>query len=166
MNKIPATSQIISGDGAWFIFRDEERVIAAHNSILAKETIFINGEIVSERRSVKMKSGHHFNFKGNAYEIEFLVGKSFMEVECSLIKDGKCIERFKAFNRYQSELKASTRFWILVISGFMLGLLMSLLIGYLKMPFLYPSMMCIGMYFLINRMTKGKREFIVEKIDM
>jgi hypothetical protein len=50
VNKIPAISQFNFPDGAWFIFKDGDREIAAHNSILCLERIFINGKLVLKKK--------------------------------------------------------------------------------------------------------------------
>lgn len=94
MNKIPATSQFNFPDGIWFIFRDGDREIAAHNSILSLERIFINGKLASKRRSLSKISNHHFVFEDNSYDIDTVVsGWKRGRTECFLIKDGVCIKK-------------------------------------------------------------------------
>ena len=51
MSKIPATSQVTPFGGIWFVFRDGDREIVAHNSLLSKESVYINQKVVSKNRS-------------------------------------------------------------------------------------------------------------------
>ena len=98
MRKIPITSQLIPLEGLWFIFKDGDHEIAAHNSLLAKESVFVNGEIVSENRSLNRIGKHQFMFDGNEYEVVFNVFKIIKcEMECSLFKNSICVGKFKTY---------------------------------------------------------------------
>ena len=59
-----------------------------------EEEIYVNDELVSEKRSFGFKSRHDFNYQDNAYAVEFkmqnmLTGK----LECSFFKAGKLVKQ-------------------------------------------------------------------------
>jgi hypothetical protein len=94
VNKIPPNSQVSVLKGFWFIFQDGDREIAAWASALTfREQVFINKQLLSEKRSLNIKSKHHLILEENVYEIvfnisNFLTGK----LNCSLIKDDVLLE--------------------------------------------------------------------------
>jgi hypothetical protein len=134
MNNIPVTSQY-TPMGIWFIFRDGERVIADHNSLLGKESIFINGKIVSKKRTLNRRSNHSFNFEENTYEIDIFTHNTFKELECHLKKDGIYLDRLKVYDGLKPRYKSSTRFVLIGLSGLLIGFLISLLVNYFKISF-------------------------------
>jgi len=80
-------------DGYWFYFEDEGTQIVAHGSALSgKETVFVDREIVSTKRSFSRKSIHDFHYKGHAYQIVFFM-ESILSgtLSCSLYKNGELI---------------------------------------------------------------------------
>jgi hypothetical protein len=94
VNKIPAISQFNFPDGVWFIFRDGDREIAAHNSILCLERIFINGKLASKRRSIFRISNHYFVFEDNSYNVKIVVSDwKSGRTECFLKKDDIYIKK-------------------------------------------------------------------------
>lgn len=79
--------------GYWFYFDDKGTQIAAHGSALSgKETVFIDGEIASTKRSLSRKSTHDFQYKGHNYQIVFFMGSVLKgTLSCSLYKEGELV---------------------------------------------------------------------------
>ncbi|MEC8225559.1 MAG: hypothetical protein VX010_05350, partial [Pseudomonadota bacterium] len=81
--------------GYKFYFQDGDNQIACFGHIMSgKEKIYVNDELVSEKRSFGFKSHHDFNYQGNAYAVDFamqniLTGK----LECSFYKTGKLVKQ-------------------------------------------------------------------------
>ncbi|GIU11250.1 MULTISPECIES: hypothetical protein [unclassified Shewanella] len=79
-------------NGYWYYFNDQDVRITAHGSgYSGKETIYVNDEVVSDKRNlVKMNSCHKFCHLGNDYEVRFKV-TSLMKatVECSLYRNNQ-----------------------------------------------------------------------------
>lgn len=77
--------------GYKFYFQDGDNQIACFGHIMSgKEQIYVNDELVSEKRSFGFKSHHDFNYQDTAYAVDFemqniLTGK----LECSFYKAGK-----------------------------------------------------------------------------
>jgi hypothetical protein len=97
MNNIPQESQASLLKGYWFIFKDGDRSIAAHGSTLTgQERIFVNGQLVSKQRSLRMTNTHHFNWEESAYDVTFrMPGLLSGKLDCSLAKDGVLVGCFK-----------------------------------------------------------------------
>jgi hypothetical protein len=150
VNKIPDISQFNFPDGVWFIFRDGDRQIAAHNSILGLERIFINGKLASKRRSLARRSSHQFIFEGNIYAVTTIVSKGKnSKTECSLLKDDVCISRSIMHSEINVK-KVSLRKQLFVL---LLCFPIIMLIGYLavslRIPLLFPSLillLLVGLY--------------------
>lgn len=54
-----------------------------------KERVWLDGQLVSERRTIRRRSCHAINVDNKLYELEFYVAKLLSgEVHCTLIEDG------------------------------------------------------------------------------
>jgi hypothetical protein len=75
--------------GYWFYFEDAGLKITAFGSgFSGKEIIYINDEIVSEKRNYRIKSTHCFDYAGNTYEVSFEMKNMLTgELVCSLTKN-------------------------------------------------------------------------------
>jgi hypothetical protein len=164
MSKIPATSRVTPFRGTWFVFMDGEREIVAHNSLLAKESIFVNQKVVSEKRSLNRIGKHQFIFEGNEYEVIFNVLQiSKGEMECSLVKDGTCIEKFRTY--YKSEL-AKLGYLEKFIIGFVIMIFASSFAIFFKIPPLFPSITGAGIYLLIIGKANKGGKIVIEKANV
>jgi hypothetical protein len=164
MSKIPATSQVTPFGGTWFIFRDGEREIVAHNSLLSKESVFVNRTVVSENRSLNRIGKHQFIFEGNEYEVIFNVLKiSKGEMECSLVKDGTCIGKFKTYYKSDpSKLSYLEKF----IIGFVIMIFASSFAVFFKISPLFPSITGASIYLLIVGKANKGGKVIIEKANV
>lgn len=164
MRKIPTTSQLIPLEGLWFIFKDGDREIAAHNSHLAKESIFINGEIVSENRSLNRVGKHQFMFEGNEYEVVFDVSKIIKcEMECSLFKNNLCIGKFKTY--YKSE-PSKISYLEQGIICFLITIFANSFAILFQIPIFFPLITGLSIFILvISKFNKGS-EFTIEEINV
>ena len=58
--------------GIWFYFSDGDRSIIFHmDSFSGRETIFVDGTKVSQKRSWRLLSEHVFNYQGDSFEVTF-----------------------------------------------------------------------------------------------
>jgi hypothetical protein len=165
MNKIPLTSQISIFNGIWFVFRDGDREIAAHCSILGLERTFVNGRLIFKKRSFSKTSNYQFEFEGNLYEVLVLVYKlETTQTECSLIKDGICIEKFRAhYKIYSTPMPVMMQLFMVLIGLPILLLFMHITI-FFKIPlWLYFLISGIGIYSIpIVYVVKKRLRFIIE----
>ena len=84
--------------GYKFYFQDGDDQIACFGSYFTgKEEVYINDELVSEKRNINVKSKHQFELSGNTFNVKFemlniLTGK----LQCSLFKNkNSCTILFK-----------------------------------------------------------------------
>lgn len=104
--------------GYWFYFDDEGAQIVAFASALnGKEVVFVDDEIVSNKRSFSLKTPHTFEHNGRHYELviaceNLLTGA----LSCSLFKDGILLS-----NTRKSYFQSLKSFFIVT---FLIGLVM------------------------------------------
>lgn len=81
-------------EGYNFHFDIDGHHIHSHaSSMSGKEIVYVDGEIVSERKSLKKHSRIELNLGENKYEIEFYMVSMFKgELHCILIKEGVHVE--------------------------------------------------------------------------
>ncbi|PKG55468.1 hypothetical protein [Shewanella sp. GutDb-MelDb] len=86
-----AMDKVSITNGYWYCFNDKEVRVTAHGSgFSGLETIYINGEVVVEKRNFGMKSAHEFCYLGNNYEVTFQVSNLLTAaVVCTLYKNGE-----------------------------------------------------------------------------
>ena len=159
MNKIPTSFQASLFRGFWFIFRDAEKEIAAHASAInGQEHIFVNGKLISEKRSLSKTSEHQFTVNDNTYTVMFFVPQILQgKMECSLIKDGKCIQAFRTYPRQKSII-------IEALVLLLFGTICVFFISFFKLPlWLIFFVLAINVAMVISHETKN---VIVEKIDV
>lgn len=156
MNKIPLKSQVSLLKGFWFIFQDGDREIAAHGSALTgHEQIFVNKQLVSERRSLSMTSRHQFTLEEDVYEIVFHVPNILTgKMDCSLIKDGALLECFKT--SYKFKFRTAK-----IIGSTLLGALIGFLSGYFNLPFWPLLILCV--FFIAFFAARETRNIVIEK---
>jgi len=121
---LPEKTQSSLTKGLWFVHNDGLNTIKIFGSTTGKEKVYLNEELVSERRSLKLKSEHHFQDKEkNEYEVKFnTINLIKGEMDCLIIKNNEVVKSFKTtFNRGKNfTLK---RFLILIVSCFIFALL-------------------------------------------
>ena len=94
---IPETSEASIRKGNWFIFPDGEHTIQIWGSNLnGKEQVFLNGQLVSEQRSMKLNSAHTFTTpQGVRYEVLFgSPGLLKGVLTCTVTKNGVPVKTF------------------------------------------------------------------------
>lgn len=79
--------------GYWFYFDHEGTQIAAHGSALSgQETVFMDGEVASTKRSFSRKSTHDFQYQGHNYQVVFFMESMLTgTLSCSLYKEGEFV---------------------------------------------------------------------------
>ncbi|NRA62386.1 MAG: hypothetical protein HRU25_16095 [Psychrobium sp.] len=112
--------------GFRFHFEDDGReIIATGSAFTGKEEIFVNGENVSDKRTVKVSSTHHFTIDEDQYELEFHMVKILTsELDCILIKNGTHLKtlKFQAIKSPWDLLKS-------LLGGLLIGSVIGAVIG-------------------------------------
>jgi hypothetical protein len=169
MNRIPLTSQFSLFKGIWFVFRDGDREIAHHNSILGLERIFINGKLIFKKRilsQISKTNKRQFTFEGNLYEVLILISKvQTTQIECSLVKDGVHLDKLKAYYKLDGIPIPVKKQLVLCLPGAILTVYFAI---FFNIPFwLYLPILVISVYApIITYMIKKHMRLIVEKIDI
>lgn len=81
--------------GYWFYFDDEGTQIVVFASALSgKEVVFVDDEIVSSKRTFRLKATHSFEHKGHQYEVIIAMENLIKAtLSCSLQKDGTLLNK-------------------------------------------------------------------------
>jgi hypothetical protein len=84
-------STVTIRNGYWFFFEDQGTEIAVNASAFSgKETVYMNDNPVSEKRSMGVISLHNFQYNGKHYRIKFdVLNILTQKIECTLYVDGK-----------------------------------------------------------------------------
>jgi hypothetical protein len=164
MTNIPSTSQANAFTGLWFVFRDDNRKIAAHVSTTGEETIFVNGRTASKKKPIKDTSIHRLTLDGNVYEIVFIATKtSTVNLECSLTKNGVCLESFKACCKDKfSTLHSIMHSPFALILSFLFWLLIRSFHLPLYLLIMMVSCHCVFCYYFY-RMKNG---FVIHRVNI
>lgn len=118
--------------GYKFYFQDGDNQIACFGSFFTgKEEVYINDDLVSSKRSVGVRSEHHFEFAGNSYQIAYEMKNIISgRLECTFYKNKKLM---KQQEQTSIALIKEPKKAVLFIGGcFLVGLLS----GYLGFIFL------------------------------
>ncbi len=122
MNDIPQESKGSFKEGIWFVFQHLGFTIVAGGKINGKEFVYVNGELVSEKRSIKTNSKHHFSYSNSNYSVNFKVNNMFTSnMDCSLICNGEKVKTLNARLIFYPKQYAIQLFFylsIFVIIGF------------------------------------------------
>ena len=104
MNEVPNKTNFSFIRGYWFAFSDGNAEISAGGSaITGIEYIYVNGELVSEKRSLAKTSKHSFVIGDTNYEIVFhVINMLKSTMECSLLKNGEIVKKYKTL--YKNKL--------------------------------------------------------------
>ena len=89
--------------GYWFYFDDEGTQIVAHVSALTgKEVVFVDDEIVSNKRNFRLQATHSFAHKERQYEVTIaMVSLIKGAINCRLQRDGVLLHKTsKSFHQH------------------------------------------------------------------
>jgi hypothetical protein len=164
MNIIPPTSQANAFTGLWFIFRDGNRKIAAHVSTMGRESVFIDGKLISKRKPVEDSSIHRFTLDRNRYEVSFLaINTVTINLECSLTKNNVRIEAFKACCQHDLNIRHPMSLPLISLFGLLVGLFFRSLRLPLPLLIILISISCCIVYLFLNKNKKG---FVINRINV
>jgi hypothetical protein len=157
---LPEKSEGSIKNGIWFVYEDGSNLFHIWiSAISGKEKIYLNGQIVSEGRTVKKNSALNFQDSDGAnYEVKFkiisLVKGTMM---CSLIKNGELIKTFKSTSVQDKKFNVK-RFLIIILASIPLGLLPFIV----KNIFIVNGLVMIYIIMLII-LTRKPVQFIIEE---
>jgi hypothetical protein len=120
------SNDVTYGEGYHFYFEVDGHHIHAYGSAKSgKEKVFVDDELVAEKRSFSFKSCLSFTLDENLYEVEFNMAKVFTgELHCTLIKNGTHVRtQKKALKSYFHLTKKRFLVWLplCVLLGFVFG---------------------------------------------
>lgn len=118
-----AMDKVSITNGYWYYFNDEKVRITAHGSgFSGLETIYINDEVVAEKRNLGMKSSHEFCYSGNDYEVTFQVSNLLTAaVVCTLYKNGEYVATETKAYLKMSTKAALKRVFMFFLAGILFG---------------------------------------------
>jgi hypothetical protein len=157
---IPNKSEASLKKGNWFIYNDGMNAIQVWGSNLnGKEKIYLNNELVSEQRSVKMQSSHNFKDNdGQHYEVKFKT-ESLLKgaLECTIKKEDTVLKVFKT--RYiKGKNFTLKRFLILILASAIFGFT----IATYKLPD-FTLIIFLLLVLIIHFKTRDNGEIIIEE---
>lgn len=96
METLPTESVASIKDGFWFVFRSGNHFIRAWgSSATGMERVYVDENLVSERRTVSKDSVHSFSVGGEDYAIAFKTTSILKgDLQCRLFKNGTVIKAY------------------------------------------------------------------------
>lgn len=125
---IPDKSEASLKNGNWLIHNDGFNLIQVWGSnVNGKEKVYLNNELVSEQRSIKMQSRHNFTDKsGRNYEVIFETGNLLRgSLKCILKRDDSILRTFKT-EYLKGKNFTLKRFLIIILASVIFGVLKSI----------------------------------------
>ena len=158
---IPQESNWSIKGGTWFVFKNEKFFIAIHGASSGTETIYIDGEIASQKRSIKRQSSHEITHeKLGQIEVDFNTTnllKAEMTVEIKI--NGQLVKVFET--KYQSpKIKYFLKRFLISI-GISIPLAVIGTIIKLNQTVMLIFMMLLVMMSYKWRSKKGKGELLI-----
>ncbi|AXG72058.1 hypothetical protein KORDIASMS9_04320 [Kordia sp. SMS9] len=156
---LPTTSQGSIAKGIWLVHNDGVNTIRFFGSNTGKEKVFLNEELVSERRNLKLQSVHEFqDDRGNNYEIRFTTTSIFKgSMLCSIYKNTELIKNFTTSFRRGKNFTL-LRFLILIL----VSIAYTIISVKLKLPE-YVFFIFLFVLFTIHFSTRKPTEIIIEE---
>ena len=122
--------------GYKFYFQDGDNQIACFGSYFTgKEEVFVNDELVSDKRNQKIASGHLFKHGKDDFEVRFEMRNILSgRLECSLYKNGQFIKSYQKSSLLNNSPRASLKviagcFFGGLVGGYLLITILELLLG-------------------------------------
>ncbi|ESP90935.1 MULTISPECIES: hypothetical protein [Pseudoalteromonas] len=149
--------------GATFIFKvDSNEIVYKCSPFSGKELVSVNGNLVSESQSYKLKSSHRFVVDGVKYEVNF-ESKDLIngDNECSLVKEGQLIKLYKL--KYIKPPKKPIYYWIppLVLGALAgVGITQGILPIWLCIVFSVLAFVIVFIFELISNMENWECEVV------
>lgn len=97
-SEVEMVDEVVSyREGFSFDFTDADHNISVRcSSITGKETVYVDDNLVAEKRSFRRKSSMNFNIGEDSYEVEFNVVNMLKgETHCTLIKNEAHLKTIK-----------------------------------------------------------------------
>lgn len=123
---LPSQPQASLRRGIWFVFPLPEGTVHAWGSCLSGlERVYVDGQLVSERRSARRASSHAFDVRGRPHTLVFRSSDLLKgRLECSVAAEGKWLAGAAA--RFAGRRRASVlRLALCVVGGIGAGVLLS-----------------------------------------
>ena len=136
-NKIMETTKNTDSwlGGIWFYFSDGDRSIIIHGgSFSGRETIFVDGTKVSQKRSWRLMSEHVFNYQGDSFKVTYqvLVLKGILKVDVlknGVLLDSEIRDTVESLTGYQFSRKKKN-IWLEILGWWICGGLVGLVVGF------------------------------------
>jgi len=167
---IPDKSEGSLKKGIWFVFEHDGNKIGIWGSSLnGKEIVYLNDQIISEKRNLKFKGNHQFkDNNGNEFNVLFTTTNVIKgELKCEVLKNGVRIKTFTA--KYIKSKYFDLKYFIIFI---VFAMLFGVFMGILKVSeeIFFTILLAIITIFLILKIGKntgtGKNvNFLIDEID-
>lgn len=166
--QIPENSDASVKNGIWLIHQDEDNVIQLWSSTLTgNEKIYLNNNLVSEKRSYKKNSHHSFKDSDqNEYRVQYrTIHRRHGPIECVVFKNDVEIRKFKIQYIRNSNLKPILMYFlILILILIPLGIILQLLtkMGYFEKelgPLFLLALALVLLYFRLPDLLYGSMSF-------
>lgn len=163
----PLESHASIKEGIWFVFNEGNHIIHVWGSLLSgKESIFVDEQLVSEKRSIKQNSEHIFTIENNEYIVKVsAVHQLNGPLECHLIKNG--ISQSSYICKYERGEKAKQ--YLFLVTMLLIGIIgtpISLIMNSsLPTVLLFFSIFIVTIVLIKRNSPFKKGEFIFEKIE-
>ena len=124
--------------GIWFYFSDGDRSIIFHmDSFSGRETIFVDGTKVSQKRSWRLLSEHVFNYQGDSFEVTFQMLSYLKGIwKVDVLKNGVLLDSetrdiVESLTGYQFSRKKKN-IWLEILGWGICGGLVGLVVGFVS----------------------------------
>ena len=124
--------------GIWFYFSDGDRSIIIHGgSFSGRETIFVDGTKVSQKRSWRQLSEHVFNYQGDSFKVTYQVLshlKGILKVDVlknGVLLDSEIRDTVESLTGYQFSRKKKN-IWLEILGWGICGGLVGLVVGFVS----------------------------------
>ena len=124
--------------GIWFYFSDGDRSIIFHmDSFSGRETIFVDGTKVSQKRSWRLMSEHVFNYQGDSFEVTFQMLSYLKGIwKVDVLKNGVLLDSetrdiVESLTGYQFSRKKKN-IWLEILGWGICGGLVGLVVGFVS----------------------------------
>lgn len=124
--------------GIWFYFSDGDRSIIIHgDSFSGRETIFVDGTKVSQKRSWRQLSEHVFNYQGDSFKVTYQVLshlKGILKVDVlknGVLLDSEIRDTVESLTGYQFSRKKKN-IWLEILGFLICCGLVGLVVGFVS----------------------------------
>ncbi len=159
MEKLPTENTASRAKGFWFVFtQGDDTIVAGLSPSEKKESVYLNGEPVSEKDSAVPFKRHEFAGGENQYRIVFNVRNLTLgNMACALFVNGKPAKTYRVFLKFRLAK---------VITCAAMGGACGIIGHYFRLPLGIVTPLTPLMVFVFLVLFKSSRDFVFEEIGI